>query len=104
MKILMSAILASLVFGAYAFAEDVKENVTPFGATCRLCGEYGYCKKEAKHEEAVKALEKYYKENDMSVVVKKKEGRFMEAEVYKGDELVDKVVLDCKTGKIRSIK
>ena len=68
-----------------------------------LCGEYGYCKKEVKHEEAVRALEKYYKEKGMTVAITKKEGRFIEADVYKDKDLVDRVVLDCKTGKIRSI-
>lgn len=84
--------------------KDVQEKgITPYGVSCPLCGEYGYCKKEVKHEEAVKALEKYYKEKGMTVAITKKEGRFIEANVYKGKDIVDRVVLDCKTGKIRSI-
>ena len=84
--------------------KDVPEKgVTPYGVSCPLCGEYGYCKKEVKHEEAVRALEKYYKEKGMTVAVTKKEGRFIEADVYKDKDLVDRVVLDGKTGKIRSI-
>ena len=83
--------------------EEPEKGVTPYGVSCPLCGEYGYCKKEVKHEEAVKALEKYYKEKGMTVAITKKEGRFIEADVYKDKDLVDRVVLDCKTGKIRSI-
>jgi len=83
--------------------EEPEKGVTPYGVSCPLCGEYGYCKKEARHKEAVKALEKYYKEKGMTIAVTKKEGRFIEADVYKGHDLVDRVVLDCKTGKIRSI-
>ena len=90
-----------------AYAETKKDEpekgVTPYGVSCPLCGEYGYCKKEARHEEAVRALEKYYKGKGMTVTVTKKEGRFIEADVYKDKDLVDRVVLDCKTGRIRSI-
>jgi len=99
-------VLTGILTGnAYAETKkDVQEKgVTPYGVSCPLCGEYGYCKKEARHEEAVRALEKYYKEKSMAVVVTKKEGRFIEADIYKDKDLVDRVVLDCKTGKIRSI-
>ncbi|MDI6744950.1 MAG: hypothetical protein QMD07_06195 [Thermodesulfovibrionales bacterium] len=83
--------------------EAQEKGITPYGVSCPLCGQYGYCKKEAKYEEAVRALEKYYKEKGMTVVITKKEGRFIEADVYKDKDLADRVVLDCKTGKIRSI-
>ena len=82
--------------------EAQEKGITPYGVSCPLCGEYGYCKKEVKHEEAVRALEKYYKGKGMTVAITKKEGRFIEADIYKGKDIVDKVVLDCKTGKIRS--
>jgi hypothetical protein len=39
----------------------------------------------------------------MTVAITKKEGRFIETDVCKEKDLVDRVVLDCKTGKIRSI-
>ena len=103
--LLIVALTGILTDNAYAETKkDVPEKgVTPYGVSCPLCGEYGYCKKEVKHEEAVRALEKYYKEKGMTVAVIKKEGRFIEADVYKGKDVVDRVVLDCKTGKIRSI-
>ena len=83
--------------------EEPGKGVTPYGVSCPICSEYGYCKKEAKHEEAVRALEKYYEERGMTATVTKKEGRFIEADIYKGKDMVDRVVLDCKTGRIRSI-
>lgn len=103
--LLIVALTGILTGDAYAETKkDVPEKgITPYGVSCPLCGEYGYCKKEVKHEEAVRALEKYYKERGMTVAVTKKEGRFIEAAIYKGKDIVDRVVLDCKTGKIRSI-
>lgn len=84
--------------------KDVPEKgITSYGVSCPLCGEYGYCKKEVTYEEAVRALEKYYEGKGMTVTATKKEGRFIEAEIYKGKDLVDNVIIDCKTGKIRSI-
>ena len=107
MKRWLFIVVLTGILAGDAYAETKKDvpekGVTPYGVLCPLCGEYGYCKKEVKHEEAVRALEKYYKEKGMTVVVTKKEGRFIEADVYKDKDLVDRVVLDCKTGKIRSI-
>lgn len=103
---LFIVVLAAILTGntyAETKKEEQEKGVTPYGVSCPLCGEYGYCKKEVKHEEAVRALETYYKGKGMTVVVTKKEGRFIEADVYKEKDLVDRVVLDCKTGKIRSI-
>jgi len=102
-------LIALLVLGisGIAHAETKKgeqeRGITPYGVSCPICGQYGYCKKKVKHEAAVKALEKYYKEKGMSVSVIKKDGRFIEADVYKNKKLIDRVILDCKTGKMRSI-
>lgn len=103
---LFIVILTGILAGnSYAETKkDVPEKaITPYGVSCSLCSEYGYCKKEIKYEEAVSALEKYYKGKGMTATTTKKEGRFIKADIYKGKDLVDIVVLDCKTGKIRSI-
>lgn len=107
MKRWLFIVVLTGILAGDAYAETKKDaqekGITPYGVSCPLCGEYGYCKKEVKHEEAVRALKKYYKGKGMTVAVTKKEGRFIEADVYKDKDLIDRVVLDCKTGKIRSI-
>ncbi len=87
---------------AHAIAAE-REPVTPYGDSCPLCGDYGYCNKQPTHKKAVAALEEYYREKGLHVTVKKQDGRFLEAEVYKDKKMVDRILLDLKTGLIRSI-
>jgi hypothetical protein len=64
-KWLFIVVLTGILTGdAYAETkkEETEKGITPYGVLCPLHGEYGYCKKEGKHEEAVRVLEKYYKE------------------------------------------
>lgn len=83
--------------------EEPEKGITPYGASCPLCGAYGYCSKQPTYKEAGNALKAYYEKKGLTVSVTKEEGRFVEADVSKGKEIVDRILLDCKTGKIRSI-
>ena len=87
---------------ALATAGD-REAITQYGDSCPLCGDYGYCDKQPTYQEAAAALKTYYRGKGLHVVVNKHEGRFLEATVYKGRKTVDRIVLDLRTGLIRSI-
>jgi hypothetical protein len=91
----MMSILSS---GVYA-----QSDITPYGVSCPRCGEYGYCKKPLTYQEAVKAFKSYYEEKGFKVVTTEHRGRFIEADIYRDEKIVDKVILDRKTGRIRSI-
>jgi hypothetical protein len=102
MKLIFVFILfASLL--SVAYSESSGDEITPYGAYCPLCGEYGYCTKQPTKKETADALKSYYSKRGLKVVLIKQDGRFAEAEVYKDGELVDKILLDCRTGRIRSI-
>lgn len=77
--------------------------VTPYGDYCRDCAAYGYCKKLVSQQEAVKSIENYYKGKKCTVRDVVHKGRFVEAAVYSNGVLVDRVVFDRKTGRLRSI-
>lgn len=94
-------LFAPLFSGAYSISSG--DEITPYGAYCPLCGEYGYCTKQPTQKEITNALKSYYLKKGLRVVLIKQDGRFAEAEVYKNMELVDKILLDCRTGRIRSI-
>jgi len=65
-----------------------------------LCGDYGYCARTPTHKEAVNALKSYYEKRGLRVLVLKQKDRFLEAEVYRNGNII---LLDLKTGRIRSI-
>lgn len=97
--LILSVVLAT---SGYAGISS-EEGRSPFGDTCPLCGEYGYCTEPPSHKAAIHVLATHYAKRGLHVVVVKEKGRFLEAEVYRKRELVDKVLLDLRTGRIRSI-
>ncbi|RMG69367.1 MAG: hypothetical protein D6710_08970 [Nitrospirae bacterium] len=93
-----------MVFSIVPFASaDEKRPVTPYGDFCPNCSRYGFCKFNLSIEEARKALEDYYKQQGLSVRIEKSMGRFIRATVFREDKAVDRIILDRRTGRIRSI-
>ncbi len=101
MLIVIFPILA-FVLSAYG-GDNTQKEVTPYGVSCHLCGAYGYCDKQPAHKKAVNALKSYYEKKGLKAVVIKEGGRFVEADVYRNKEIVDRALFDCRTGRIRSI-
>jgi hypothetical protein len=77
--------------------------VTPYGDYCRECTTYGTCKSIIPTKEAVAAIRQYYRDKGCQVGSVRHKGRFIEAEIYQDNKLVDKVLFDRKSGRIRSI-
>jgi hypothetical protein len=92
-------VLLSVPAAAYAFPEYV----TPYGDYCRDYNNYGSCKEGIPHQEAMKAMERYYREKGYRISAFTYRGRFIEADIFKQDKQVDKVIFDRKTGRLRSI-
>jgi len=86
------------------FAEsDATRGITSYGEHCQLCGEYGYCKTQPAHKDVVNALSSHYEKRRLRVLVLKQKDRFLEAEIYKNGAVIDRILLDLRTGRIRSI-
>ncbi len=99
--ILLSAIILALPVAPIAHAAE--DNVTPYGDYCQWYSIYGVCKETLKPLEAMDAIEKYYAEKGIKAVNMQHKGRFIETDIYKDERLIDKVLFDRKTGRIRSI-
>ncbi len=80
-----------------------KSETVPYGDNCPLCGEYGYCSKQPTQEEAANALRLYFGKRGLRVIVVRQKDRFLDVEVYRDGNLVDRVLLDLRTGRMRSI-
>ena len=98
-KTLMTSLFISIALSSYAGDGAV----TPYGDYCNYCTTYGTCKDTIPLKEAMAALETYYRVKGYQVGRVWHKGRFIEAEIYQDDILVDKVLFDRKTGRIRSI-
>jgi hypothetical protein len=98
-KTIITALFLSLSFSAYA----ADNRVTPYGDYCKKCTTYGTCKEPLPPDEAIAAMEQYYTDKGYRAAHMHHKGRFIEAEIYEGNRLVDKVLFDRKTGRIRSI-
>jgi hypothetical protein len=89
-----------LVAASLAAADS---SITPYGDYCSDCSTYGICSDVLPVSEALSALRKYYESKGYRVGAVYHKGRFIEADIYKNNKQVDKVLLDRKTGRLRSI-
>lgn len=79
------------------------EFVTPYGDYCREYNRYGSCREAVSPQEAMKAMERYYREKGYRTRTFISRGRFIEADIYKDGRQVDRVIFDRKTGRLRSV-
>lgn len=86
-----------------AAAGSHEKPVTPYGDFCRRCSEYGNCKSTMSHEDSKKALIEYYHNKGLGVQLEKKRGRFIRAKIRDKNKVVDVIIFDRRSGRIRSI-
>lgn len=68
------------------------------------CGSaYGICNTQMTPPQAIHALTMYFAGRGYSTVIREQISHFIKADIYSGKTYVDTVILDMKTGKIRSI-
>lgn len=99
--VIIPVILALSTSMVFALPDDAKP-VTPYG-DCTGCGKYGICKTPMSQEDAKKAMIEYYEKKGLRVNIEKASGRFIKAKVMDNDKVVDIIIFDCRTGRIRSI-
>jgi hypothetical protein len=106
MKFVFVIVIASVLFiipftGAAAGGHE--KPVTPYGDFCQRCGAYGKCRSIMSHEDAKKALIDYYHHKGLIVELEKKRGRFIRAKIRDKNKVVDIIIFDRRSGRIRSI-
>jgi hypothetical protein len=83
-----------------AFPPDKK--ITPYGDYCTIHSHYGRSKSFHTFKQAKEALKHYYSKKGFEVNIISSKKRFINAHVMKEDEVVDTIVFDRHTGRIRS--
>ena len=101
--ILLSLFMTMLYFCSLTFAGA--EDASPYGGYQKGTAETGYGEKRpvTTIEEARKALTAYFAKKDVKIGDIREQELFFEAEIRdKSNNLVDKVIVDKRTGRIRS--
>jgi hypothetical protein len=99
--ILIVSLLCLSVSGVLAWPQG--KQVTPYGDFSPQCGKYGACNTIMTDYDAEKALKDYYNKKGLNVEIGKKGGRFLRARIYDKTGIVDIIIFDRQTGRIRSI-
>jgi hypothetical protein len=89
--------------GSETFGWPHEKPVTPYGDSCPQCEKYGTCNKIMTDYDAEKALKDYYNKKGLTVEMEKKKGRFIKAKIHNKTDIVDIIIFDRQTGRIRSI-
>jgi len=77
--------------------------VTPYGDFCQHCAKYGSCKTIMTHEDAEKAMIEYYHEKGLNVELENSGERFIRARIKEENSVIDIIIFDRRTGRVRSI-
>lgn len=99
--LIMSVILIVSFTVVYASSDGTP--VTPYGDFCPKCGKYGTCKSQMSLKNAEEAIAEYYHEKGLKIDIEKAKGRFIKASVKDNGKVVDVIIFDRRTGRIRSI-
>ncbi|MGE5894935.1 MAG: hypothetical protein ACM34I_12835 [bacterium] len=75
----------------------------PYGEFCPVCSSYGVCTEYLSESQSREAISMYYEKKGVSVGQMNFRGRFVEVEIIRDGQMLDKVLFDRKTGRIRSI-
>lgn len=102
--ILFSLFMTMLYFCSLTFASA--EDASPYGGykKGKTDSSYGEKRPVTSVEEAKKVLSEYFAKKDVQIGEIREQKLFFEAEIRdKSNNLVDKVIVDKRTGRIRSI-
>lgn len=98
---IISALL--LIPFSTVFAWRYERPVTPYGDFCPHCGHYGICSSTMSPKDSEKAMMNYYNRKGLNIEIENIRGRFIRAKIKDKDRLVDVIIFDRSTGRIRSI-
>lgn len=97
-------IISALLLIAFSIAlAERKGHETPYGDFCNRCTQYGTCKSPMSHDESKEAITDYYHKKGFVVEIENKRGRFIKARIMDKGNIVDVIIFDRRTGRVRSI-
>lgn len=103
--ILLVTLTFSFLFAqpGIVMADDSRGNSTPYGDFCRKYSHYGKNRIMHDYKHAEKALIHYYNKKGLEINLLSQKGRFIKANVIKKGIVIDTILFDRHTGRVRSI-
>ena len=80
-----------------------KKHVTPYGDFCSRTSHYGMHHGTLDNKQVEKALKHYFSVKGLDIEIVNLKGRFVKALVKDNDTVVDIVIFDRRSGRIRSV-
>jgi hypothetical protein len=102
---LILALSLSLVLLAptHVSAKHDKKNVTPYGDFCDRVSHYGIHKHNLSDKDVREALKHYFGEKGLNFEIVISRGRFVKAIIKDKNDIIDTIIFDRNTGRIRSV-
>lgn len=101
-SIIISILLLMPFSTVFAWPEGMP--VTPYGDFCPVYNSYyGMHRFILSPEDAEKSMVNYYHKKGLSVEIENIRGRFIKAKIKDKDKVIDVIIFDRQTGRIRSI-
>ncbi len=104
-KTLISAIALAVLLTSPVIASAGHKNkhVTPYGDFCDRVSNYGMHKHMLDIKEVRESLTHYFGDKGLNYEIIKDKGRFMKVVIKDNNNVVDTIIFDRHTGRIRSI-
>lgn len=84
-------------------AGENRKHVTPYGDFCKQTSHYGMHKQMLSNKDAEQALQHYFGKKGLDFEILHNQGRFIKAFIKDNGKVVDTIIFDRHTGRIRSI-
>ncbi len=97
------SILLTLSLPTSGPAGQHNKGITPYGDFCERVSHYGMHKRMLSNEEVKEALTHYFGEKGLKFELVENSGRFVKAIIKDSNKVVDTIILDRHTGRIRSV-
>lgn len=78
-------------------------SAAPYGDFCPKCSKYGRGRMPVELEESMGALRDYFSHRSMNIDNVHVRGPLMRADVFRDGRMVDRVIFDRRSGRVRSI-
>lgn len=102
--VIMAFTLSAFLAGASVSSEaHNRKQITPYGAFCSRTSHYGMHHGILDNNQVEKALKHFYNVKGLDIEIVDLKGRFIKALVKDKGAVVDKVIFDRRSGRIRSV-
>lgn len=92
--------LGVLLFTSLSYGEE-RRSVIQYGNTCVTV--FGNRPESMGLNKAISALDTFFEERGFTTKIVNHSHRFLRVNVYKDGELVDSIIMDIRTGRLRSV-